>query len=215
MSATEHTAPVGRRMLDVSHLPTVAFNHRDPLWWGTWMLIIIETMMFSLLVTSYFYLRGNESEWPPTGVVQPPLVLTLTTLVILLASAVPMWFVFRAAPHERLRTVRKNMVVVTLLSVVAAAVRGLELAAIGYNWNGHAYGSIVWAIYFMHTFHLVAGVVENVSFTALVFIGPVEKKHMLDVRLSSYYWWFVVVSWVVLWAIVFLDDLLFRTSFVA
>ena len=208
-------AHVGRRFLDVGHLPTFAFGHRDPMWWAVWMLIAIEGTMFALLATSYFYLRGNYREWPPTGVAQPSIVLTSATVVLLLASCVPMYFAFRAAWDGRLRPVQLGMVGVTLLNAAAVVTRGFELATIGYNWNSHAYGSVVWSFYFMHTFHLVSGLAENAVITALLYRGPVEKKHMVDVRLGAFYWWFVVASWVVLWAIVMGDDLFFRSSFVS
>ena len=215
MSAPEHPAPVGRRMLDVSGLPTVAFGHRDPLWWGLWMLIAIESTMFALLLTSYFYLRGNAREWPPTGAAQAPLWLTLSVVIVLLASCVPVWVAFRAALDGRLRPIQLGMLWGTILSAVALALRAWELTSIGYNWNSHTYGSIVWSFYFMHTFHLASGVLENLVMTALLYKGPVEKKHMVDLRLSSIYWWFVAVSWLVLWAVVIFDDLLFRNSFVS
>jgi cytochrome c oxidase subunit III len=213
--STETGAHVGRKFVDVSHLSTYAFGHRDPMWWGVWMLIVIEGMMFSLLVTSYFYLRGNYSEWPPTGAANAPLATTLVTLVLLLASCAPMYLAFRAAWDGRLRQIQRGMLLATLVSAAAAVARGFEIAGLGYNWNSHAYGSLVWAFYFMHTLHLVAGVVENAVMTALVYRGPVEKKHMLDVRVGAIYWWFVAVSWLVIWAIVVGDDLLYRNSFVS
>lgn len=209
------SAHIGRRFVDVSQLPEHAFGHRDPLWWGVWMLIAIEGMMFALLAVSYFYLRGNYGEWPPTGVVQPPLWLSGSTVALLLVSCVPMWIAFRAAWDGRLRPIQLGMLAVTIVSAIAAAVRGWEISQIGYRWNSHAYGSVVWSFYFMHTFHLVSGVVENAVITALVFKGPVEKKLMIDIRLGAFYWWFVVVIWVVLWAVVFGDDVLFRNSLIA
>lgn len=198
-------AHVGRKLLDVSHLPTFAFGHRDPLWWGLWMLIAIETMMFVLLGMSYFYLRGNYTDWPPPGATQPPLWISGSTVGLLLLSCATMYVAFRAAWDGKLRIIRIGMVLTTVLSALALIPRGFEFATIGYNWNSHAYGSVVWGLYFMHTLHLTAGVVENTVFTVLTFTGPVEKKHMLDVQLSSYYWWFVAVSWVPLWAMVMFD----------
>src|SRR5215213_10607182 len=200
-------AHVGRRLIDVSQLPTYAHGHRDPMWWGIWMLIAIEGMMFALLATSYFYVRGNYSEWPPTGAAQPPLYITASTVVLLLISCVPVFIAYRAAWDGDLRPIQLGMLGATIISAVALVARGFELATIGYNWNSHAYGSLVWSFYFMHTFHLISGVIENAVITALLFAGPVEKKHMADVRIGAFYWWFVVVSWVVLWAIVIGDDL--------
>lgn len=209
------TLPPKRREIDVSGLPTFAFGNRDTMWWGVWLLVAIEATMFALLIASYFYLRASESEWPPTGVVQPPLVWTLSTVVLLLLTVPPSVYAFRKALDGQLRAVRIGLVLTTLLNLAAVVTRGYELGLMQYKWNSHAYGSIVWGIYFMHTFHLVSGFFENLIITALLYKGPVEKKHMLDVRVGTMYWWFVVVSWVVLWAIIFGDDLLFRNSFVA
>jgi len=36
---------------------------------------------------------------------------------------------------------------------------------------------------------------------------------MLDLRVSAFYWWFVVVAWMVLWPILFGDGFLLRNSF--
>lgn len=214
---TTDVAPgkIGRRLIDVSALPAFAFGPRDPIWWGLWLLLAIEGTMFALLATSYFYLRGNATEWPPTGAANAPFWLTLLTVLALVASAVPLWWSFRAALEFRLRPIQLGFVLATILSVAAAALRGFELAKIGYHWNSHAYGSIVWAIYFMHTFHLLAGVAENAVMTVLLFKGPVEKKLMPDIRVSVIYWWFVVLSWIPLWAVILFDDLFFRNSIVS
>lgn len=206
----ESGAHVGRRFIDVSALPTFAFGHRDPIWWGVWMLIIIETVMFALLATAYFYLRGNFTNWPPPFANQPPLALTASTVILLLLSAVSMYAAYRAAWDGELRKVQIGMLLTTIIGAVALVLRAFEFARFGYQWNSHAYGSVVWAIWVMHTFHLSSSVVENSVITTLLFKGPVEKKHMLDVRLGGFYWWFVVASWVVLWGIIIGDDLVAR-----
>lgn len=212
---TEARGTVGRRMIDVSGLPMFAFGPRDPIWWGLWLLIAIETTMFALLASSYFYLRGNESQWPPTGAANAPFALTLATVLVLVATVPPTLWAFRVALQFRLRPIQLGFLAATILSAIACVTRAYEFRTIGYTWHSHAYGSIVWAIYFMHTFHLVSGTVENAVLTVLLFKGPVEKKLMPDIRLSCIYWWFVVVSWIPLWAVIVFDDLLLRNSFVS
>jgi cytochrome c oxidase subunit III len=202
---TETPAHVGRRFLDVAKLPAYAFGYRAALWWGVMILIVIETMMFSLLVTSYLYSRGREHIWPPAGAENAPLWVTGGSLLVLLLAGLPLIPVYRKAIEGRLRVLQLGFVATTILSLAAAAARGYEFASIGYRWNSHAYGSLVWGIYFMHALHLVAGVCENIVMTALLYKGPIEKKHMLDIRLSCIYWWFVVVVWIPLWALIVFD----------
>ncbi len=203
-------AQLGRKMLDVSRLPTIAFGHRDPLWWAVWLLISIESTMFAMLATSYFYLRGNFSEWPPTGSANAPLPVSITTIALLVISGAPAYFAFRAALDGKLRVVQLGMLGATIVSALAAVARWFELEGINYKWNTHAYGSIVWAIYFMHSFHLLSGVIENAVMTVLLYKGPVEKKHMLDVRLGTIYWWFVIVAWIPFWLLITLDEVVLR-----
>jgi cytochrome c oxidase subunit 1/cytochrome c oxidase subunit I+III len=62
----------------------------------------------------------------------------------------------------------------------------------------------------MHSFHLLSGVVENVVLTAVLYKGPVEKKLMMDIRLSAIYWWFVVVAWVPFWLLLVIDEAVLR-----
>src|SRR5436190_1139721 len=128
-------APVGRRFVDVSELPMFAFGPRDPIWWGLWLLLAIESTMFVLLASSYFYLRGNESTWPPPGVHQAPLWLTALTVVALLLSVIPTWWAFRAAIQFRLRPIQIGFLLGTLASAAACVTRAYELATIGYNWK--------------------------------------------------------------------------------
>ncbi len=97
------------------------------------------------------------------------------------------------------------MVGVTVLCAAAAVLRWFELQALPFRWDISAYGSIVWMIYGLHSFHLATSVVENAAFTALCFIGPFEKKHLVDVHVSANYCYFVVASWLPLLGLVLGD----------
>ena len=45
---------VERPVLDVSHLPTVAFGTRSLTWWGVMGMMAIEGTVFVLMIASYF-----------------------------------------------------------------------------------------------------------------------------------------------------------------
>lgn len=198
-----------RPTIDVSGLPSFAFGPRDALWWGVVGLIAIESSVFALAAVTYFYLRGGEVEWPPPGAAMPHLVGTVN-VVLLIASVFPMHLANRAALRASLRPMRKWLLVASVISLACLVVRGFEFSGMTFRWNHHAYGSIVWTIYGLHTLHLLSSCVENLLFLALLYRGPVEDKHRLDMRLNGLYWFFVVASWLPLFAILFLDPGLFR-----
>lgn len=194
-----------RADLDVSGLPSVVYGPRASLWWGVAGIMAIEGTMFAILAASYFYLRGGAVEWPPTDVRHPGLGITTLGLLILLASILPMHRAARAAGREDLKAIRLWLIVSTVLMVAFLVVRGIVLRGLTFRWDSHAYGSIVWTAIGLHTLHVVTGTCENLLFLALLRKGPVEDKHMLDLRLNSLYWYFVALSWVVFYCIFFLD----------
>lgn len=193
-----------RPVIDVTNLPSVSMTSREPLWWGVAGLIAIEATMFALLFASYFYLRGNAIEWPPPDS-RLPFALGTANLLALLVSAATMHLVNREAMHHHLRPARKWLIVTTVLSLAILVLRGLELYSMSFKWNEHAYGSVVWLTTGLHTFHLLASNGENLLFLFLLFRGPVEEKHMLDLRLNGMYWYFIVASWVPFYVSFYLD----------
>jgi len=200
-----------RPVIDVSALETTAIGHRAPLWWGVMGMIAIESTMFALLAATYFYLRGNASVWPPPRN-QPPLALDSVLVAVLLISVLPMWKTLKASKEGSLRGMRFWLSVATSLGLACLVIRGFEFATLGFRWDAHVYGSIVWSILGMHALHLLASNGENLLFIILLFKGPVEKKHLVDVYLNAAYWFFVVISWLPFYAIVFLDPGIFKAG---
>jgi heme/copper-type cytochrome/quinol oxidase subunit 3 len=191
------------RVLDVSGLPTYAYGHRSLMWWGTFGMIVIESTVFALAVGTYFYLRGLAITWPPHGV--PP-VLTYGTLntAILLVSAIPNHWTKHQADKENLRGTRIGLVICLLFGTAFIVVRGFEFGALQTSWNTSAYGSIVWALLLLHTVHLVTDFIDSVVLTVLMFTGPLSGRRFVDVSENSVYWWFVVVSWLFIYATIYL-----------
>jgi cytochrome c oxidase subunit 3 len=203
----------GRPELDVSDLPSVAFGARASIWWGAVALIAIEGTMFAILAASYFYLRGNAAEWPPTGAFHPGLGLTTANFLILLASMIPMHLAAKAAHQEDLARIRRWLIVATVLCVAVLVIRAAVLSRLTYRWDSHAYGSLVWTAAGFHTLHVLTGMLENLLFIALLIKGPVEDKHLVDIRVNSLYWYFVALSWVPFYVIFFLDPGLLDLSY--
>lgn len=192
-----------RRVLDVTGLPTYAFGNRSLMWWGTFGMILIESTVFVLALVAYFYLRERSYDWPPHG--QPPALIygTLNTIV-LLVSAIPNQWTKHAAEQEDLPRVRVGLSVCLAFSVVFLILRAFEFGALNTSWNDSAYGSIVYALMVLHTIHLVTDVIDSAVLTALMFIGPISGKRFVDVSENALYWWFVVGSWLFIYATVYL-----------
>lgn len=201
--------PAPERTIDVSALPTFALGARTPMFWGVVLLMAIETTMLALMVLSYFYIRGNFSSWPPTWPGSRSFHLATAGVVLLIASAVPNHLMSAEVVAGRAGRARAWLIVVTVLGLAAFATRVFELPRLQFRWDTHAYGSAVWGILGLNTFHQVTALAENLVMIALLIIGPVEKKHLNDLQLGGYFWYWLIAVTVPLYAIVYLEPWLF------
>jgi heme/copper-type cytochrome/quinol oxidase subunit 3 len=191
--------------LDVSNLPSYAFGRRDPRWLAVMLLIAIEGSVFGLMLFAYFYVRTRLEVWPPTALGPRDLAYGGAVLATMAASALTMHFVNRAAYRADLAGAARWLGATTALSALALLLRGLELSGLPFRWDSNVFGSLFWGVLSLHTLHLLAGNVENALFLALLHRGPLEKKHLVDLEMNGLYWYFVVVSWLPLYAILYWD----------
>jgi len=196
----EQAAPDGA--LDVSHLPTFAFGIRSPMWWGTLGMIVVEGMVFALTIMSYFYLRSRSPEWPQDSA-PPELLWGSINVLLMLASGLPNWWTKRAAEAMDLARVRTGMLICVVFALVSLAVRVGEFNTLNVRWDSNAYGSVVWMLMGLHTMHLITDTYDTIVLTVLLWTGPLEGKRFVDVAENAGYWYFVVVSWLAVYAVVF------------
>ena len=195
-----------RAVLDVGILDDHSFSHRAPIWWGNLLMILIEGMAFALMVASYYYIRRNLDTWPPPRTLLPDLGVSTTNLVVQLVSLWPMWYASRLAfAHEPPGRIGRWMLAVVGFGLVAIVLRAFEFKGLHTRYDSNAYGSITWLILATHLAHLIAGSLETLLIALVMLVGPVEKKHYTDTTVMAAYWYFVVGSWVALWAIVFVS----------
>lgn len=192
-----------RRVLDVSHLPSVVFSHRSIAWWGTAGFIVIEGFTLLLMVASYFYLRLNEYAWPPEGTPEPDLLIPTINTVLLLLIIVPMWTVSRAAERFDRAGVARGLVIATLMSVPAVILRWYDLQALNARWDANAYASAAWGVVVLHSTLLVVDVFETGAFAVLFLLGRAHNKHFADAGGAADYQFFLSLVWVPLYLIVY------------
>jgi len=191
-----------RSVHDVSQLPTYGFGSISPIWWGTLGFIALEGTGFALAAGAYLYLWQVNGQWPIAAV--PPNHWPGTAmLILLLASLWPNAMADRAARDEHLGRVRLWLIVMTVLGFVAVGIRFWEFAHLNVRWDSNAYGSITWFVLGLHAVHLITDLGDTVVLAALMFTRHVTGKRYSDVSDNAFYWYFVVASWVPLYAMLY------------
>lgn len=195
-------ARVDGAALDVSQLPSFGFGHRSLMWWGTLGLIAIESTVFALGAMAYFYLRSLATRWPMDEL-PPGLLWGSVNTLLLLLSCLPNHAAKRAAEALDLRGTRRGLVLASLFALAVLAVRALEFRTLNCRWDSSAYGSVVWMLLGLHTLHLITDAYDTLVLTALMHTGPLEGRRFVDVSENAVYWYFVVFSWLPLYAVLY------------
>jgi cytochrome c oxidase subunit 3 len=193
----------GKNTLDVSGLPEFAFGNRGLMWWGVIGFLAIEGTMLVICFVSYFYLRDRVTDWPPPPTKLPDLLVPTINLAVMLLSLVPMHLTSRAAKKLEKRKVLFWMIVSDAVGLAFVSIRALEFYALNVSWDTNAYGSIVWTIIVIHTFHIVSEVIETIIITIMLAAGHTEPKYFVDATDNALYWYFIVGIWVPCYAIIF------------
>jgi heme/copper-type cytochrome/quinol oxidase subunit 3 len=194
---------VTRFVHDVSGLPDHAFDTRSLTWWGVLGYVAIEGAAFALAIAAYFFLRGQEMQWPPSALA-PSLGWGTVTLVLLLLSELPNIWLGKAARAEDLGKVRTGLIVVSVAIALVLVSRAFEFAHLNIAWDRNAYGSIIWALLLLHTVHVITDLYETLVLTALMHTRHGEEgRRFVDTSEDVFYWHFIVISWVLLYLVIY------------
>lgn len=195
-----------QRVLDVSGLTEGTADSRSLIWWGNIGMMAIEGTMFAMALATYLYLRSVNLDWPPPTVRKPDLILPTVNLVMLLLSCFAALVVDRASLTKNMIAIRTGQILCILVGLTFLYLRfALIVPALGYKWSDHAYGSIVWTIIGMHTLHVVGATAEMSLLFVYGLFKPVMKKHLLDFRTTAVYWYFVALSWIPFYFVIFIE----------
>ena len=191
-----------RPVLDASGLPNYGFGARSPIWWGTLAFCTIEGTGFVLAAAAYLYLVFVNGQWPLSA---PPPGLLWSSLFTAVAviSIWPNWLAKKSGEEESPRAARRNLVIMSVIGLIMVVLRGLEFTTLYVRWDQNAYGSILWLILGLHTTHLVTDLVDSIVLMVLMFTRHGHGKRFSDVSDNAFYWNFVVLAWLPIYALLY------------
>jgi cytochrome c oxidase subunit 3 len=169
---------------------------------GTVVWLASELMFFGGLFAAYFTLRAETKVWPPAGVHLETLTSAIATLV-LIASSGTMHLATVSRERGDRAAMQRWLVVTLALGALFLTNQAREFLVLDFQISSHSYGSIYYLMTGFHGLHVLGGLVLMV--VALVITtgaGPLERRGPA-VESISYYWHFVDVVWVALFATIF------------
>jgi heme/copper-type cytochrome/quinol oxidase subunit 3 len=189
---------------DVSSLPTEVFGPGNVTWWAALGGEVIEGFVLVLAVFAYFYLRHAAPNWPPLRTPLPSLGVPTVNLGLMALSIVPAWWAARAARASNRWGTFAGLSLHGMIGVAILVLRYFECQALNARWDTNAYGSVTWAILFSHGYMALFDIFDTIGLAILCLFLQPEEKHYVDVTENSFFWYFVLATWLPLYLIVFL-----------
>ncbi len=183
---------------------------KPPMYWGAWLIALIEGAEFLGTVGSYFYLRSSTNNWPPGDMALPSLFLPTLATVILLISIIPSYLDDVAVKKNDMRGLIINLVLQIVLETIFVGVVWYYLTTLNFDWQENAYASIFWLnILFSLTF-AGAMVLEAIYILVLAIRGFYNAERHWGIEIDGLSSYLNIAEWVLVYVTVFLTPYIMR-----
>ncbi len=161
--------------------------------------IAVVTSLFALFLSAYL-MRMKLADWSP--LTEPKLLWVNTGLLVL--ASVAFQLTRRAATSGQLLTVKTGLIaggVCTTLFLLGQLVAWQQLNAGGYFMAGNPANAFFYLLTALHGMHLLGGMWVWGRTTARVLTGADARSVRLSVELCTVYWHYLLLVWIVLFAL--------------
>jgi cytochrome c oxidase subunit 3 len=192
------------------HTPVVRIGLR----YGFIMFIMSEVMFFAAWFWSFFkhamYPMGPESPaidgvWPPVGIETfDPWHLPLINTLILLCSGMAATWAHHALVHENNRNDMKwGLILAVVLGVAFTGLQAYEYSHAAFGFSGNIYGANFFMATGFHGFHVLIGTIFLLVCLLRLQRGHFTPEKHVGFEAAAWYWHFVDVVWLFLFAAVY------------
>jgi len=195
------------------HTPVVQLHHR----YGMILFIASEVMFFVAWFWAYFdgFLRVDDVEqvarvaatggvWPPIGVEAfNPWHLPLFNTLILLTSGTTVTWAHHALLHNDREGLKWGLVLTVVLGALFTCVQAIEYSHAGFAYSGNIYGATFFMATGFHGFHVIIGTIFLTVCLLRALAGQFTPNQHLGFEFAAWYWHFVDVVWLFLFACIY------------
>jgi cytochrome c oxidase subunit III len=177
--------------------------HVSSLLFATILFLASELLFFGGLFAAYFNLRAETSPWPPEGVELEVVAATMGTL-LLVVSSFTLQAGIVAGGRSRVRAMRGWTLATIVLGSAFIGIQLFDWLHLDFGVSSHAYGTMFYAMTGFHGLHVVAGLLLMLVVLARSVQGAYRDGNVEGAEAIAYYWHFVDVVWIALYATIFL-----------
>jgi cytochrome c oxidase subunit III len=192
------------------HTPVVMIGLR----YGVIMFIMSEIMFFVAWFWNFFkhafypMTEGSpaiDGVWPPIGIEtfdawHLPLI---NTLILLCSGAAATWAHHAIAHENNRKDLVNGLILAILLGILFTVFQAFEYQHAAFGFSGNIYGGTFFMATGFHGFHVLVGTIFLGVCLIRALNGQMTQEHHMGFEAAAWYWHFVDVVWLFLFAAIY------------
>jgi cytochrome c oxidase subunit III len=182
----------------------ILFIASEVMFFVAWFWAFFEASLFSGEKIEYLRTAFTGGHWPPKGIeVVDPWHLPLLNTLILLTSGTTVTWAHHALLHGDRSGLKKGLALTIVLGITFTCVQAWEYVHAPFAFKGSIFGSTFFMATGFHGFHVIVGTIFLTVCLGRALAGQFTPKQHLGFEFAAWYWHFVDVVWLFLFACIY------------
>ncbi len=195
------------------HTPVVQISHRygmilfiasEVMFFVAWFWAFFDASLFTNEAIQYARVDATGGLWPPKGIEAfDPWHLPLFNTLVLLTSGTTVTWAHHALLHNDRNSLKIGLLLTVLLGALFTIVQAYEYSHAAFGFKGGIYGSTFFMATGFHGFHVIIGTIFLLVCLLRAMAGHFTPTQHLGFEFAAWYWHFVDVVWLFLFACIY------------
>jgi cytochrome c oxidase subunit 3 len=195
------------------HTPVVQLHHRygmvlfiasEVMFFVAWFWAYFDVAFFAGEVAQYARVDATGGVWPPVGIETfDPFHLPLMNTLVLLTSGTTVTWAHHALQQGDREGLKWGLICTVVLGVLFSALQAYEYSHAAFGFSGNIYGATFYMATGFHGFHVIIGTIFLAVCLFRAYAGHFTPKHHFGFEAAAWYWHFVDVVWLFLFAAIY------------
>jgi cytochrome c oxidase subunit 3 len=182
----------------------IFFIASEVMFFVAWFWAYFDVALFPNELIQFQRVEVTGGEWPPQGIETfDPWHLPLLNTLILLTSGTTVTWAHHALLHNDRQGLKWGLVLTVVLGLLFTACQAYEYSHAAFGFSGSIYGSTFYMATGFHGFHVIVGTIFLFICLLRAMAGQFTPKAHFGFEAAAWYWHFVDVVWLFLFACIY------------
>jgi cytochrome c oxidase subunit III len=182
----------------------ILFIASEVMFFVAWFWAYFNTALFPNEVVEYARVAFTGGVWPPKSILTfNPWHLPLLNTLILLTSGTTVTWAHHALLENDRKGLKWGLALTILLGISFTCCQAYEYSHAAFHYSGNEYGAAFFMATGFHGAHVIIGSIFLIVCLLRVFAGHFTPKQHLGFEFAAWYWHFVDVVWLFLFACIY------------